>query len=42
MDMKERFNKEILYIYIGVFLIPTVMNENKYSLKLKFISISQR
>ena len=35
MDMKERINKEILYIYryIGVFLIPKVMNENKYSWK---------
>ena len=31
--MKERFNKGILYISLGAFLIPKVMNENKDSWK---------
>ena len=29
--MKERFNKDILYISFGALLIPKVMNENKDS-----------
>ena len=33
MEMKERFNKYILYISIGALLIPKVMNENKDSWK---------
>ena len=31
--MKELFNKYILYISLGVFLIPKEMNENKDSWK---------
>ena len=31
MEMKERFNKYILYIFLGALLIPKVMNENKDS-----------
>ena len=40
--MKERFNKDILYISLGAFLIPKVMNENKDSWKeniLKFYEL---
>ena len=33
MEMKERFNKHILYISFGSLLIPKVMNENKDSWK---------
>ena len=33
MEMKERFNEEILYISFGALLIPKVMNENKDSWK---------
>ena len=33
MEMKERFNKNILYISFGALLIPKVMNENKDSWK---------
>ena len=33
MEMKERFNKYILYISLGALLISKVMNENKDSWK---------
>ena len=33
MEMKEIFNKYILYIYLGALLIPKIMNENKDSWK---------
>ena len=33
MEMKERFNKNILYISLGALLIPKVMYENKDSWK---------
>ena len=38
MEMKERFNKDILYISLGVLLIPKVMNENKDS-ERKYIKV---
>ena len=53
MDMKERINKDILYIhtnliyflsknkYIEVFLIPKVMNENKYSWKENILNFDE-
>ena len=45
METKERFNKDILYIYFGALLIPKVMNENKDSWKenilYKVLCISQ-
>ena len=31
MEMKEIFNKDILYISLGALLITKVMNENKDS-----------
>ena len=42
MKMKERCNKDILYIPLGSFLIPKVINENKDSWKeniLKFYEL---
>ena len=42
MEMKERFNKYILYISLGALLISKVMNENKDSWKeniLKFYEL---
>ena len=33
MEIKERLNKDILYISFGELLIPKVMNENKDSWK---------
>ena len=39
MEMKERFNKYILYISLGALIITKVMNENKDSWKENILKL---